>query len=119
MPNVRVFARQARAFKRFVKRGSAGRGQSGDLEGAIALGKGLATICYGQLVAENAAKLGVPPQGVSAMFHGLVEDLSSVAMGLASLPSLGRKDRAMIQRMIAIPKTLSGDWDLIAERLKT
>jgi acyl-CoA dehydrogenase len=118
VPNVIVFARQAIAFKRFVKSSSAARGLSTDLEGAIALGKCLATICYGQLVAESSARLGVPAQSVSAMFHGIVEDLSVVALGLGSLPSLGRNDRIMIRRMIAIPKTRSSDWDFIAERMK-
>jgi len=41
-----------------------------------------------------------------------------VALGLASLPSLGRNDRTMIRRMIAIPKTRSSDWDFIAERMR-
>jgi len=118
VPNVRVFVRQAIAFRRFIKSSSAARELSTDLEGAIALGKCLATICYGQLVAENAARLGVPPQAVSAMFHGIVEDLSTVALALASLASLGRNDRVMIRRMIAIPKTRSSEWDFVAERVK-
>ena len=118
VPNVRVFARQAIAFRRFIKSSSAVHGVANDLAGAIALGKCLATICYGQLVAENSTRLSVPQPTVSAMFHGIVEDLGVVALSLASLPSLRRDDRAMIRRMIAIPKTPSSDWDSVAERIK-
>jgi acyl-CoA dehydrogenase len=117
VPNIRLFVRQVKAFKRFVKADGAASSLSADLEGAITLGKCLATICYGQLVAENASRLNIAPQQVSAMFHGIVEDLSIAALALASLPGLGRNDRALIRRMIAIPRTRTSDWDLIAERV--
>lgn len=119
--NVRLFAGQARAFRtsllahRLRRRGRAGGGVP-DSEAAMVLGRAMATVAYGQLVAENAGLLGVPPGLVSAMFHGLVADLSAIALELAASPRLDRVSRFLAGRIVTVPRTSAADWALVAAR---
>jgi acyl-CoA dehydrogenase len=114
--NVRKFARQCEAFGRFVGRHP--RGVAGaDLATSMALGHCLATIAFGQLVAENAARLLAPADLVSAVFHSLVIDLSASALALASTVQTDPGARKAARRMVAVPRTTPADWESVAERL--
>jgi acyl-CoA dehydrogenase len=114
--NVRLFARQAKAFSLFV-RGQPEGAQAADTEISLALGQCLASIAYGQLVAENCARLQVPPQMVSAMFHPLVHDLSVCALALASSPQLDAIGKARILRLVAVPRTRGAEWEWVSEQV--
>ncbi|MGH7214653.1 MAG: hypothetical protein ACREIT_07815, partial [Tepidisphaeraceae bacterium] len=116
--NVRLFVSQARAFRLFLNAGRLNRAATDDTQLALALGHCLATIAYGQLIAENAALLGVPAPMVSAMFHTLVADLSASALALASFPRLSALRRVLIGRLIAIPRSSSADWDFVSAKLR-
>jgi acyl-CoA dehydrogenase len=105
LPNVRGFVRQAKAFRDFARTLHAQRNAVTDTLLAMALGQCVATIVYGQLIAENALCLKVPADILSSIFHFLVSDLSAAAMPLASLPELDAADRTMIERMIVVPST--------------
>jgi hypothetical protein len=83
----------------------------------MALGHCLATIAFGQLVAENAARLLAPADLVSAVFHSLVIDLSASALALASTVQTDPGARKAARRMVAVPRTTPADWESVAERL--
>jgi acyl-CoA dehydrogenase len=115
--NVRTFARQARAF-RHLNRSQSFRTRQPDAQTAIELGRCMASIAYGQLVAENAAHCDVPPQMVSAIFHLLINDLSNSALALASLAQLCDVSGNLIQRMVAISRTTSAEWNFVLQRAR-
>jgi acyl-CoA dehydrogenase len=111
--NVPVFIEQAKTFSLFVS-----RGQNGDETIGLAVGQCLATIAYAQLIAENAARLGVPSQMISTIFHLLINDLSIFALSLASSRRLDAAGQALIERIVAIPKTTDADWDFVLQRCR-
>ena len=112
VPNVKLFAAQARTFRLFTRAIRNHR----DLQSNISIGLGqcMATIAYGQLVAENAVKLGVPDEIVSAIFHLLVADLSTAAQALAATPGMDKLGRVLLRRMVVIPKTTDADWGFVS-----
>ena len=101
--NVRLFAEQAKSFQLFV-RNDPSPPAAGDTQIALARGSCLATIAYAQLIAENATRLDIPPQIVSAIFHLLVLDLGACGMTLGA-------------RMTVAPQTSSSAWDFLSERI--
>jgi hypothetical protein len=119
IPNVRLFAKQAVAFKQFVLHTRTDRDSQADTEMTQATGGCLATIAYGQLIAENCAILNIPAQITSAIFHNLVHDLSVSALSMATLPSLSEVERRRIRRMIITPEIRGADWDFVAGRVKS
>lgn len=113
VPTVRSFAKQVKAFRLFVWAARSTRAPVADGEIALTLGQCLATIAYAQLIAENALLLGVPEQIVSAIFHLLVNDLSTSALTLASFPKLPRVSKILVRRMIAVPGASGADWQSV------
>jgi acyl-CoA dehydrogenase len=113
--NVRIFARQAMAFRRFV-RGRTFHPRDGDTAVAMEVGRCMATIAYGQLIGESAAYCDLPPAIISTLFHNLVSDLTTSALVLASSRRLKKLERILIERMIRIPKTLNSDWECALQR---
>jgi len=113
--NVRRFARQCQAFRRFISRRP--KGEAPDLATSIGLGHCLATIAFGQLIAENAALLLAPAELVSAVFHSLVIDLSTSALSLASMVHPQLKGTSHLRRMVVVPRTTANDWEFVAGRL--
>jgi acyl-CoA dehydrogenase len=116
--NVRLLAGQARVFAKFV---SDPRGK--DLltvgtETSLMLGRFVATFAYAQLIAENCARCQVPPELISTIFDGLIDDLNRQALAMAAMPELDGAGRAMLRRMVTVPQTSRADWDFVAERLK-
>jgi hypothetical protein len=88
VPNVRLFVRQARRFRRFLRDTSALRDLT---EYGLALGQCLANIAYAQLIAENARLLDVPTAMVSTIFHLLVSDFSAAALAtVVTIPIAGQ-----------------------------
>jgi hypothetical protein len=114
--NVRAFARQCRAFRLFISRRQLG-GPTTDLATSIALGQCLATIAYGQLIAENASRFRVPAELVAVTFHSLVSDLTTSALSLASMPQTDSASRNLLRRMVRVPRTAAADWEFVSERL--
>jgi acyl-CoA dehydrogenase len=118
VPNVRQFARQVRAFALFVRKGGHGRRDGADLRMSLALGQCLATVAYGQLVAEHARRARLPAPMVGAIFYLLIGDLTADALAVAELPNLGAAGRALIRDVIAVPRAGPADWDWVAERMR-
>jgi hypothetical protein len=113
--NVRLFALQTSFFHRFAR--NVQEQHEALTELSMGLGQCLATIAYGQLIAENAVLLGVPNEVVSAIFHLLVTDLSEAALALASTQGVSEKNQSLLRQMIRIPKTKANDWDFVADRI--
>src|SRR6185437_10862756 len=70
--NVRLLVRQASAFGRLARDNGLAEAPMRNTEGGLAMGQCMATIAYAQLIAENAARLGIAKPLVSAMFHEIV-----------------------------------------------
>jgi acyl-CoA dehydrogenase len=117
IPNVRRFARQAKAFALLMRGGRHKRYTEAGSETSLAMGHCLATIAFGQLIAENAAHQNIAPQMISAIFHLLVADLTASAITLASLPRLSPAGRALVHRMIIVPRATVADWEFVSKRI--
>jgi acyl-CoA dehydrogenase len=116
VPNVRIFRRQAKVFRLFV-RSCPKRLRSENTEVVLPVAECLAAIVYAQLIAENAVRLQIPTQVISAVFHALVTELSASALKVASCPNIGAVGRAMVRQVVAPPLTRSADWDWVSEHL--
>jgi len=117
IPTVALFVKQVKAVRLFLGASRLKGDRSTDMKSAMDLGKCLAAIAYGQLIAENSVLLGIATQMVSAIFHLLVEDLSTAAMAMATDPSLDVIRRVLIRRAIAVPRTTDADWDFVSTRI--
>jgi hypothetical protein len=115
IPNVQLLSRQAKALHLFVRT----QETKPDLRAqfTFALSQCVATVAYAQLIAENAARLRVPDEMISAIFQLLGNDLSASALALASLPGLELPSRALARRIVAISRTPAADWDFVSGRV--
>ena len=112
--NVERFARQAEAFGAFVRDGAVTRSAGHDTTVGISLGKCIAAIAYGQLVAESCRESHTPPALVSVIFQAMVEDLSVEAEHLsAALVAAGRPADALMGAMM-LPATSAADIAAVA-----
>jgi hypothetical protein len=93
--------------------------ESHDVRLTLHLAQCMATIAYGQLIAENAAIFSLETPIISAIFHLLSTDLSTAGAALASLPNVDTPTRSLARRLIAIPITTDADWDYSAQKLTT
>jgi hypothetical protein len=64
-------------------------------------------------VAENLSRLDMPGAMTSAIFSGLIEDLSALALQLAVIPGIDDATREAIQRIVAVPRTGAADWNFV------
>jgi acyl-CoA dehydrogenase len=74
---VRSFVKQAKRFQLFTRDAPASA-VAADTAVAMGTGRVMATIAYGQLIAENCARVSVPAQIVSLIFHLLGLDIGAV-----------------------------------------
>jgi len=111
LPNVTSFTRQVEAFREVTRLIKAHDTDSTDSNVTMIVGQCFATIAFGQLVAENLTRLEMPAQITSAIFHGLVEDLSTLALQLAALPQFDDATRDRIRHMVEVPRTSPTDWN--------
>jgi acyl-CoA dehydrogenase len=119
IPNVRRFCRQIAAFRAFLRATNLPESRTGDKEASILLGECMATVVYGQLVAEHAARIGLPTAVVSGIFHTLIIDASETALSLASATWLDARGRRMARRIIDVPRTSAQEWEEIAKQMLT
>lgn len=117
IPNVRLFVRQARRFALLVRKPRTKKLLAAGTETALTLGQCMATIAYGQLVAENSVRFSIEPELVAAMFHGIISDMTASALALAAFDPLDAVSKLLIRRLVAIPRTRSTDWDFVSERV--
>jgi acyl-CoA dehydrogenase len=99
LPNVSLFASQVETFREVTRRPQGPNADTADL--------------YITMIAENLSRLDMPGAMTSAIFSGLVEDLSALALQLAAIPGIDDATRAGILRMVAVPKTCAADWNFV------
>jgi len=110
VPNVRTFVKQVRGIHRlFTGDGVDASAVAIDPGLSMAMGKCFSMIAYGQLVAENCSASQAEPAMISLVFQGLIEDLSVEAIRLAALFPAGGAQRAMLQKVVRVPRTGAGD----------
>jgi acyl-CoA dehydrogenase len=117
-PNVTLFTRQATTFREIALR-NADDADPADLQRSMAMGECFSTLAYGQLIAENVARLRMPEEMTTTIFSMLVGDLSALALQLAATPSVDEITRALILKMVLAPKTDASDWNRVAQRCAT
>ena len=110
VPNMCIFARQTKALNLLTRKIKLLNVPMEDTQVMLAVSQAFAITVFGQLVAENAAILRVPPHVVATVFHNLINDLSSAALAIAALAQLDDRIRARAVRIVAIPKTTTQDW---------
>jgi acyl-CoA dehydrogenase len=118
VPNVRTFVRQVEAFRRlFIDVGMGVPDLVGDAALSIAAGRCFSAVAYGQLVAEHCTAAGLPAAIVSVVFQGLIEDLTADALRLAALFPAGGPQRALLKRVVRVPRTTAGDVESVFQSL--
>lgn len=118
VPNVGSFVKQVRAFRRFAQGGVSALNPAADAGLLIALGKCFAVIAYAQLVAENCRAMPLAPPMVSLIFHGLIEDLAVEALRLSTLFPPGSTPRALLKRVVRVPRTSAADFESVSELIE-
>ena len=113
--NVRLFVKQAKAFRLFVLASEARKRDKARVDWTIALGRCLSTIAYAQLIAENAVLAQIPNTMMSVIFEQLVESLSSEALQLAALAPSSSLTKLLIERMDVRPQRQASDLLAVAE----
>jgi acyl-CoA dehydrogenase len=107
--NVRLFAAQVETFARWL--GQAGR-DAAAAETAIARGRILAVVAFGQLVAEHADRAKTDPMLVSAIFHILIGDMNEATLALASMSRPTEPGHDLLQEVVAVPEPIDLSVDL-------
>lgn len=117
LANVRLFVKQAKAFRQFaaaeVAQAAAQPGKA-DAATAIAVGKCFSTIAFAQLVAEGCAAARVEHSTVSVIFHGLIEDLREESLALAATFPLASPQRAALKGAARVPRTDASDVEAVS-----
>jgi acyl-CoA dehydrogenase len=118
VPNVRTFVRQVEALRRlFVDVGLGVPDLVGDAALSVAAGRCFSFVAYGQLVAEGCAAVGASPGLVSVVFQGLIDDLTADALRLSALFPAGSPQRALLKRVVRVPRTAAADVESAFESL--
>ena len=117
MGNVRGFARQVKAFRRFATNGLETLNPASEAGLFIGLGKCLAIMAYGQLVAENCRAVNAPDSLISIIFYALVEDLSAEALRLSAQFPPDSEHRRLLKRLVRIPTMNSADVENLADMI--
>ena len=115
VPNVQMFVEQAEAFAAFVQGGVASLNPALDAGLFVGMGKCFSTIAYAQLVAENCLIAELALSSVSVMFHGIIEDLSAEALKLSAMFAFDSIQRAQLQEVVRVPKTIIDDLESVSE----
>ncbi len=115
--NVRAFVKQVQVFRQLASSGIAALNPSAGAGLLIALGKCFSVIAYAQLIAENCQVMKVAPATVALMFHALVEDLSAEALKLAVLFPPRSTPRALLRRVVLVPRMSAADLGFVSEAI--
>jgi acyl-CoA dehydrogenase len=113
-PNVRLFAKQVKAFQMLLRDGRLMRAGAEDTGTGLALGRCCATIAYAQLIAENARRASVSRQIIATIFHLLVGDFSVCALALGSCPQLQAMTDMPIRRLLVVPAAAGAEWESVS-----
>jgi acyl-CoA dehydrogenase len=103
LPNVRVFKKQIRTFRRLLMVARPSKEQTRDIDFLLILGELFTLVVYGQLILENAPVHSVDEDLLDQIFDVLVRDFSKFALQLYSKTSSTAGQRFLCRRMIRKP----------------
>jgi acyl-CoA dehydrogenase len=106
IPNVKVFKKQADAFRDMLARAAPDESQIKDTDFLLTLGEAFTQIVYGQLVLENARIYGIEESTIDQIFEFMVRDLSRHALTLYG--KAGSTTRQMDYCLQVIRKPVTG-----------
>jgi acyl-CoA dehydrogenase len=116
VPNVRVFAQQADAFRTLLASAPPSGAQTQDTDFLMAGGELFALVVYAQLILENARLYGIEPDLVDQIFDVLVRDFSEFALQLYSKPSSTPEQTRLCLPMITRPAQDERRYDAVWTR---
>ncbi len=102
-PNVKVFRRQIRTFKRLLMLARPSKEQTKDFDFLLILGELFTLTVYGQLILENARIYDIGDDVVDQIFDFMVRDFSGYALELYGKANATLPQRLLAKHMIARP----------------
>ena len=101
LPNVRIFRKQIKRFKRLLMLAPPNKDQIKDIDFLLIVGELFTLVVYGQLILENALQL--EDDLLNQIFDVLIRDFSKFALQLYSKTSSTQRQRWLSLRLIAKP----------------
>jgi acyl-CoA dehydrogenase len=115
LPNVKVFAAQAEAFRELLASDPPGPEQMKDVDFLLAGGNIFALVVYAQLILENAPIYGIEDDLLSQIFDFMVRDMAQHALVLSLQESSTEKQleqcRKMLSKPVADPDRYERVWE--------
>lgn len=103
LPNVKVFRKQIKQFKRLLLFARPTRKQANDIDFLLILGEIFTLVAYGQLILENQKIYNVDDDLIDQIFDFMVRDFSKFAMQLYCKPTSSAGQRFFAKRMFEKP----------------
>jgi acyl-CoA dehydrogenase len=116
LPNVRIFKKQIRTFKRLLMAARPNKEQTRDIDFLLILGELFTLVVYGQLILENAPVHSVDDDVLDQIFDFLVRDFSKFALQLYSKTSSTAMQRFFCRRMIRKPVVDQARFERVWEK---
>lgn len=117
LPNVAVFAEQARSFAKMLQTAAPEAAQQGDMDFTLALGELFTLIVYGQLILEQAELAGVDDDVLTAVFDVLVRDFSAQAVALHGKRSSTVEQQDWALSVVRKPVTDTAAFDRVWQQV--
>jgi acyl-CoA dehydrogenase len=103
LPNIEVFKKQIKTFKRFLFFARPSKEQTKDFDFLLILGELFTLVAYGQLIIENAKIYKIENLLLDQIFDFMVRDFSKFALQLYSKSSSTRLQMFLCNQMIRKP----------------
>lgn len=101
LPNLRIFKKQIKRFKRLLMLAPPSQEQTKDIDFLLILGELFTLVAYGQLLLENALQL--EDELLDQIFDFMIRDFSKFALQLYSKSSSSKRQQWLALRLIAKP----------------
>ena len=114
LPNIEVFKKQIKAFKRLLLVAAPIKAQTEDIDFLLILGELFTLVAYGQLIIENSQIYKIENDLLDQIFDCMVRDFSKFSLQLYSKTSSTRLQmllsRLMIYKPVVNPKRFENIW---------
>jgi acyl-CoA dehydrogenase len=116
LPNVRLFAEQAEAFRELLASNPPGPEQMKDVDFLLAGGNLFALVVYAQLILENAPIYGIEDDLLGEIFDFMVRDMAQHALSLSLQASSTEKQTAQCRKMLCRPVADAARYERVWEQ---
>jgi acyl-CoA dehydrogenase len=116
VPNVKLFAEQAAAFRELLANDPPGPDQMQDVDFLLAGGNIFALVVYAQLILENAPIYGIDDDLLGQIFDFMVRDMSQHALTLSLQAISSDRQIACCQKMLQRPVEDRSRYDRVWEK---